>query len=393
MTLPARIASAVFIGTVIFGAPSHGVVPVSAEGEQMPMFVWDPTWPKAPLLNNWTLGHVTGVAVDAKDHVWILQRPFSISHDMEDGLEHNPPTASCCRMAPRIIEFDQAGNLGSTWGGPEEKTPWPIISPDKFHVRRDALDNSSGEHSLYIDHTGHFWISIRPPNVLKFTNAGKLVLTIGGVDPGKGSNDTTGLGGPAGIFVDAKANELYIADGYQNRRVIVFDANTGAYKRHWGAYGKPPDDSTKEKGCLPGKVPSQFSTPHAVRLSNDGFVYVSDRFNCRIQVFKPDGTYIKETFFELASIQGSAWDVGFSPDKDQRFLYALDGGNKKVWILRRNDLKVLGSLGCGGHQGGCFYAPHTIAVDSKGNIYIGEVQEGKRVQRFLYKGLGPTQVR
>ena len=218
-------------------------------------------------------------------------------------------------------------------------------------------------------------------------------MTVGKVGKGKGSNDTTALGKPAGIVVDPGTNEAFIADGYTNRRVIVFDATTGAYKRHWGAYGKPPDDSVKERGCVAGgPPPTQFNTPHAVRLSRDGLLYVSDRGNCRIQVFKTDGTYVNEVFVGL-SPQGSAFDVAFSPDRDQRFLYSLDGRNKKVWILRRSDLRVLGSFGCPGHFGGCFYVPHNMAVDTKGNIYVADVQEAKRVQRFLYKGLGPAETR
>ena len=366
----------------------------AAAADQMPVFVWDPTWPRMPLPNSWTFGNVSGVTVDSRDRIWILQRPFSIAHGAEDGLEHNPPTASCCRMAPPVVEFDQVGNAGASWGGPGEGYAWPEHAVADMHSPHNAMEDWSGEHGVYADHTDHFWITNNAPkgsdaHVLKFTRSGRYVMTVGKVGKGKGSNDTTALGKPAGIVVDPRTNEVFIADGYTNRRIIVFDAATGAYKRHWGAYGKVPDDAVKEAGCVPGAKPSQFSTPHAVRLSRDGLVYVSDRANCRIQVFKTDGTYMSEVFLGLA-LGGSAFDVALSPDNDQRFLYSLDGRNKKVWIIRRNDLKVLGNFGCSGHFGGCFYVPHNMAVDSKGNLYVADVQEGKRVQRFLYKGLGPA---
>jgi hypothetical protein len=370
----------------------------SAKADQMPIFVFDPTWPKMPLPNEWTLGNVSGVSVDGKDHIWILQRPFSITHGAEDGLEHNPPTASCCRMAPPVIEFDQAGNVGHAWGGPGEGYAWPQHSVADMHKPHDPGEDWSGEHGVYADYKDRFWISNNAPkgsdgHVLVFNREGKYLMTVGTVGTGKGSNDTTTLGKPAGIVVDPKANEVYVADGYKNRRVIVFDADTGVYKRHWGAYGKPPDDAVgaKERGCNPnGPMPTQFNTSHAVRLSNDDLVYVADRGNCRVQVFKKDGMFVTEAMINPVP-QGNVFDIGFSADKEQRFLYVLDGRSKKVWILRRNDLKLLGGFGCGGHFPGCFYVPHNMAVDSKGNIYVADVQEGKRVQRFLYKGLGPGQ--
>lgn len=374
--------------------PHRGATSLNAQADQMPVFVWDPTWPKTPLPSQWTLGNVSGVTVDPQDHIWILHRPFSITHGSEDGLEHDPPTASCCRMAPPVIEFDQAGKVGRSWGGPGEGYTWPEHAVADMHKPHSPNDDWSGEHGVYADHAGNFWITNNAPkgsdaHVLKFTASGKHLLTVGKVGKGAGSNDTTALGKPAGIIVDPQTNEVFIADGYQNRRVIVFDATTGAYKRHWGAYGNRPDDSTKEPGCVPGGKPSQFNTAHAVRLSVDRLVYVSDRGNCRIQVFKTDGTYVNEVYLGLAP-GGSAFDVAFSADKEQRFLYSLDGRNRKVWIVRRSDLKVLGSFGCAGHFGGCFYVPHNMAVDSKGNLYVVDVQEGKRVQRFLYKGLGPA---
>lgn len=363
--------------------------------DQMPIFAFDPTWPKMPLPNQWVLGNVSAVSVDAKDHIWILQRPFSVSWNSENGLEHTPPVAMCCRKAPPVIEFDQAGNVGASWGGPGEGYQWPEHNvPDMSKPHMPELD-WSGEHGVYIDYKDHYWITNNGPkndgHVLKFTREGKFLMNVGKIGSGQGSNDTEYLGKPAGIVVDSKTDEVFIADGYKNRRVIVFDADTGAYKRHWGAYGKPPDDTVKTQGCVANvPPPQQFSTVHAVQLSNDGLVYVSDRANCRIQVFKKDGTYVNEVFVPLAT-QGASFATALSADKDQRFIYSLDGWNKKVWILRRNDLKLLGSFGCPGHFAGCFYVPHGIAVDSKGNIYVADIQQGNRVQRFLYKGLGPAE--
>ena len=400
------IAGAALMAVIGCGAPTSGEAEVSpadspaeAPGAQsdgeIPIFTYDPTWPRMPLPEQWTLGNVTGVTVDSEDHVWILQRPYSITHGSEDGLEHDPPLASCCRMAPPVIEFDQAGNVGRAWGGPGEGYAWPEHTVEDMHEPHAPQQDWSGEHGVHTDHTGHLWISNSAPkgsaaHVLKFSRDGQHVLTIGKVGQGEGSNDTTALGKPAGIAVNPNTNEVFIADGYANRRVIVFDADSGAYKRHWGAYGEPPDDSVTERGCLPdAPPPSQFNTPHAIRISADELVYVADRGNCRVQVFQTDGTYVDEVLVGLAP-RGSAFDVEFSADAEQRFLYVLDGRNKKVWMLRRSDLEVLGSFGCPGHFAGCFYVPHNMAVDSQGNLYVVDVQEGKRVQRFLFEGLGPA---
>lgn len=396
----AVVGGALAVLSVLGGATvSPGVEARGAQaGSQMPIFTWDPTWPQMPLPMQWTLGNVTGVTVDPDDHVWILQRPFSIAHGSEDGLEHDPPTASCCRMAPPVIEFDQAGNVGRSWGGPGAGYSWPEHAVEDMHERHDAIRDWSGEHGVHADDSGHLWISNNAPkgsdaHVLKFDRDGRHVLTVGTVGKSEGSHDTTALGKPAGIAVNPRTNEVFIADGYANRRVIVFDANSGAYKRHWGAYGRPPDDTVTEPGCVPdAPPPSQFRIPHAIRISADDRVYVGDRGNCRVQVFRTDGTYLDEVLVGLVP-NGSVFDVEFSADAEQRFLYVLDGRNKKVWILRRADLEVLGSFGCGGHFGGCFYVPHTMAVDSAGNLYVGDVQEGKRVQRFRFEGLGPAEGR
>ncbi len=371
-------------------------VRVAAQGDKMPIFEYDPTWPKLPLPNKWALGNVTGVDVDSDGHIWIIHRPHTLLHNYEDGLEHNPPTAECCRMAPPVLEFDATGRLLRHWGGPGEGFTWPEHSGDMHKPGPNLAGAWNGEHTVYVDHKGNVWIGNNAGagsdgHILKFTRDGKYLLTVGTVGKGKGSNDTTTLGKPTGVAVWPATNEVFVADGYTNRRVIVFDADTGAYKRHWGAYGKPPDDTVKERFVAGGPPPKQFNTPHGLAISNDGLVYVTDRGNCRIQVFKIDGTYVNEVFVGTKSPQGSAFDASFSADKGQQFLYMLDGRSEKVWILRRSDLKLLGSFGEGGHFPGGMTTAHNMTTDAKGNIYVTESGEGKRVQRFLYKGLGPAQ--
>jgi DNA-binding beta-propeller fold protein YncE len=355
---------------------------------QAPQYEVDPQWPK-PLPNRWILGAVVGVAVDAREHVWITHRPSTLQPN---------ETRSIWRAAPPVLEFDPSGALVSSWGGPGEGYEWPDY-----------------EHGIHVDDTNHVWISgggEKDAHMLKFTREGKFVLQIGRKGQGKGSNDTQNLGGAAHMTVDREANEIYVADGYVNHRVIVFDATTGAYKRHWGAYGKPPDDTffTKAGERLPGPFsgavqnenkPSQYNPDgppapqfrivHAVRISRDGLVYVCDRTNNRIQVFRKDGTFVREGVVARQTLgSGSMWDIAFSTDDAQTFLIVPDGTNQQIWILRRETLEVVGAFGRAGHWAGQFYGAHNIASDRQGNIYITETYEGKRVQKFLYKGLGPA---
>ena len=355
---------------------------MAQNGSRLPSFKVDPFWPKA-LPNHWLVGAVAGVAVDSKDHVWIIHRPST--------LQPNEIRASQ-RGAPPVLEFDAVGNLVSSWGGPGTGYEWPEL-----------------EHGIYVDSKNNVWIAgagAKDHQILKFTRDGKFLMQIGHSGKNRGSNDTENVGGPACMIVDEDAHELYVADGYINHRVIVFDADTGAYKRHWGAYGRKPDDAyfsnagERLPGPFSGAVqhedrpsqydpsgppPPQFRVVHAVRISNDGFVYVCDRTNDRIQVFKKDGTFIKEVFIAKETLgSGSAWDIAFSPDRAQTFLIVPDGTNQVVRILRRDSLQIVGEFGSGGHWAGQFYGAHNIASDSKGNLFITETYEGKRVQKFLY---------
>ncbi|MCC6392061.1 MAG: hypothetical protein IT167_15785, partial [Bryobacterales bacterium] len=234
--------------------------------------------------------------------------------------------------------------------------------------------------------------SVHDSMVLKFTQSGKFLMQIGKPNMSKGSNDLENLRLPAKTLVDAKTNELYVADGYGNRRVIVFDADTGKYKRHWGAYGHKPDD-TQLPPYNPNDPPAQqFRTPvHCVDLAKDGLLYVCDRTNDRIQVFRTDGKFVKETFIEKNTLgDGSVFDIALSKDPQQKYLYVADGSNMKVHVLDRQTLTELTSFGDGGRQPGQFYAVHSIATDSKGNIFTTETYHGQRVQKFVYKGIAPV---
>ncbi len=330
-------------------------------------FQVDPFWPK-PLPNNWILGQAASVATDSNDHVWVLQRPRSLTED-EKGATLNPPRNKCCAPAPSVMEFDADGNFIQGWGSPDTK-PWV-----------------TNEHGIHVDRKGFVWIAGNAETdsaIFKYTKDGKPVLTIGKLGPTGGSNDKTLFGRPADIQVDETANEVYIADGYGNRRVIVVDSETGAYKRHWGAYGKTPSDDKTPKYDPASPVSQQFANPvHCAKVSRDGLVYVCDRTNNRIQVFKKDGTFVTEWFYDKSTLGGGAvWDLNFWPDANQTWLFNIDGENNLLRILRRSDGAVVGGFGRPGRYAGHFHYVHSIAVDSKGNIYTGEVDNGKRVQKF-----------
>ena len=285
-----------------------------------------------------------------------------------------------------MIEFDYEGNLAQAWGGPSDEYEWPTPGP---RGPDPALGGSPfGECALHVDDMDNVWIGADGPGdsqMLKFSRFGKIHLQIGRHGQSGGSVDAANLNGASGFAVDAEADEVLVADGLRNRRVVVFDAYTGAYKRHWGTYGNEPDDSVPF-AYDPGVRNQQFEDVHCVALSRDGLVYVCDRSNNRIQVFERDGTFVKEGLVWPETLKGTAFGIAFSADPEQRFAYVVDGQNEKVWILVRDSMEVVGSFGAGGHWGGAFTTAHSIATDSKGNIYVGETWEGKRVQRFLYGG-------
>ncbi len=338
-----------------------------AVAQTVPKFTVDPAWPK-PLPNNWLLGQVAHVAVDSNDHVWLLQRPKSLTDD-EKGATLKPPRNQCCAPAPSVMELDADGNFIQGWGFPDTK-PWV-----------------ANEHGIWVDRSGSVWIAGNANDdsaIYKFTRDGKHLLTIGVAGPTGGSNDTTKLGRPATLTVDEDARELIVADGYGNRRVIVFDSQTGAFKRYWGAYGNKPNDDKQPPYSPDAPVSQQFANPvHCATPSRDGHLYVCDRTNNRIQVFRKDGTYVTEWFYDKATLgAGSTWGLATWPDANQTFLLNNDGENNIVRILRRSDGQVVGSFGRSGRQAGHFHWVHGLAVDSKGNVYTGEVDTGKRVQKF-----------
>lgn len=338
----------------------------------VPRFEVDPFWPQMP--PQWILGQVAGITVDAQDHVWLIQRPWSLNSDEKAGN----PEAVCCREAPPVMEFDASGRYIQGWGGEDAGYEWP-----------------KDEHGIFVDHKSNVWLSSaggprlreRTENmILKFTRDGKFLLQVGKRGQSKGSLDTANFNNAAEIFVYAKTNEVFVADGYVNRRVIVLDADTGAFKRMWGAYGKPPDDSVPNRRQDEGPGSPQFNTVHGIRVSDDGIVYVADRLNNRVQLFDIDGTFKQEFFIERKTrLLGTAFSIAFSPDRQQQFLYVADAGNGKIHIFDRKTLRELSSVGRIGHYAGQFVFLHNVAVDSKGNLYTAEVGTGRRAQKFLLR--------
>jgi DNA-binding beta-propeller fold protein YncE len=351
-------------------------------------FTVDPSWPK-PLPYRWELGQVAGVAVDRHDNIWIIQRPRTLTPD-EAGAGAIPPRSECCLPAPSVMKFDQAGNFLLAWGGPAD----PGFMTERCTPAK-GCEWPTNEHGIFVDHNDNVWIGGNGTGnhqVLKFSADGTFLLQVGKAGTTGGSNATTGglggtplLGQPADIEVDPTNNEAYIADGYQNKRVLVVDGNTGKYIRHWGAYGGTPSDADPGP-YVAGQSPArQFRNPvHCVRITKDNLVYVCDRVNNRIQVFQKNGTYIKEFFVATNTLgNGSVWDVDVSPDAQQSRIYNPDGENNKVWILDRQSGGILSTFGRHGRYAGQFHWVHNLAVDSKGNIYTAEVDTGKRAQKFL----------
>jgi hypothetical protein len=349
-----------------------------------PRFEVDPMWPK-PLPNKWVMGNVIGVGVDARDHVFIVHRADTpIATEL--AAAQNPPTGECCIAAPPVIEFDPAGNVVAAWGGPpaDKSYVWP-----------------TSNHGIAVDDKGNIWIGGNgggnaetgqgpDSHILKFTHDGKYLATIG--LPGQPTNSSRldHFGRVAKVSFDFKAQEAYAADGYANHRVAVLDMATGKVKRIWGAYGNVPNDSAF--GNYNPNVPliTQFRTPvHCAEPSNDGHVYVCDRPNDRIQVFTKDGKFVKEKQIAPRTLgDGSIWDIAFSKDAAQKYMFVADGKNERMYVLDRVSLDVLTSFGEGGRQPGQWFAVHSIVTDSKGNLITTETYEGKRIQKFTYKGVG-----
>ncbi len=356
-----------------------------AAAGQVPMYEPDPLF-FSVLPNQWVSGQVGGLAVDSRDNIWVFHRPATIP-DGEKAAALDPPQAECCYPAPPVLQFDANGQFVQGWGGPGEGFEW-----------------FANEHGIFVDHEDNVWLSGSAGSdnhILKFTSSGDFLLQIGRSGMNAGSNDTENVGGPAGLFVYEPTNELFVADGYGNRRVIVFDAATGAYRRHWGGYGNRPDDDVElpsraeyiEQLAAGEPPPQQFNTPvHAVYVTRDGLVYVADRGHLRLQVFELDGTFIRENFIKPNTLHsvGTVHAFGTSPDPEQRLLYVVDGANKWVYVLERETLETVHQIGgYAGHNAREFFHAHSFAMDSRGNVFIGEVNDGQRYYRYRFLGMRP----
>ena len=350
---------------VLWAATGSSQVPAPSRSRPAPACRVEPGWPQVP--DRWIFGAMAGIATDSRDNVWVLHRGGSVTMKK-----------ACCGPAPAVMQFDSSGRFLQKWDGPGDGYQWPL---------------SNDEHGIFVDHRDNVWIAGRGANgttenqILKFDSRGKFLLQIGRRGSGSGSNDTANLGQPADMAVYPPTNELFVADGYGNRRIIVFDADTGAYKRHWGAYGNRPDDAAARTTSTQGPGDPQFNQVHHVRISNDGLVYVADRLNRRIQVFRIDGSFVKEAFIRRTSAEsaGTVSSLAFSAGADQRYLYVADQAEDVILILDRSTLTELASCGRLGRQAGEFVSPHNIATDSKGNLYVAEDLGGARLQKFTFK--------
>ena len=407
------VGLAVAAGVVAIGLSLVQYGEAQANREEGPRFKVDASWPKA-LPNKWLIGQVPGIAVDKHDNIWIVQRPRTLTSDERGASAFEPGVpatvldgaarpqgaiSDCCLSAPSVMQFDPKGNLLRAWGGPAD----PIN-----RCPEPACQWPNTEHGIYVDDDMNVWLGGQAGGaVLKFSADGQFLLQIGLRQPpvrdnnktNGGINGTPLLAQPADMEGDSKANELYIADGYTNNRVIVVDATTGLYKRHWGAYGQNPVSNVAPPAYIKNQAPSpNFANPvHAIKVTNDGLVYVADRVNNRIQVFDkkkvgapcvPAGPgtcgFIREFFLDRDTLgPGAAWDIDTSPDKHQKYLYNADGSNNYIATLERKTGVILGSFGRNGRSAGQFHWIHNMATDSRGNIYTAEVDTGKRAQKFV----------
>jgi DNA-binding beta-propeller fold protein YncE len=337
-----------------------------AQVRTLPTFEVDPAWPKVPA--QWKLGDPSSFAIDAQDNVWLLHRPRTLSG------------ADAAKAAPPVLVFDPSGSFIKGWGGDGQGYEWP-----------------QREHGIHIDARGFVWIggnncptnglaNLKPvadDQLLKLTQEGKLVLQIGKSNQSRGNADTMNVHRAADVWFHAPANEIFVADGYGNHRVIVFDADSGAFKRMWGAFGERPIDDDHCEVVTPKEVtdpgPRNFSIVHALRVARDGTVYVADRENRRVQVFTADGTFVRQL---VKTDTPFARNLALSPDRDQQFLYVGNGDD--IAIVDRTSMTLAGTIKPAGLRGG----GHQIATDSRGNLYVAQTTMG--LQKLTFNGMSPT---
>lgn len=372
----------------------------------VPVYKVDPSWPK-PLPNKWLMQGVPVMVTDKDDHIWVLNRPRDINPD-ESGAATTPPRTDCCIAAPAVLEFDTEGNVLKAWGGPGHHPDWPAAGI--------ARPGPGAEHTIVADREGNVWISGtgRGSGIQKFTSDGKFLWDFGHrgpkavpgqqSEPLKENNQETGIF-PNGIFffnLDEDAQEIYIVD---QKRVLVYGYD-GAFKRGWGGHGMPlseiDNNPTPPYDWKAGPPPDQkqFAPAlHCVHISVDGLVYICERGSNRIQVFTKEGKFVSSFFVHPSTpargqecggpgsttfgMCGTIYNLTFSHDPEQKYILIADGTNNKVWIHNRKDGAVAGSIGDNGRMAGQFHWIDAIAMDSLGNLYTGEVDTGKRVQKFV----------
>lgn len=339
--------------SAIVAAPAANLAALTATKFQV-----DPLWPK-PLPDHWVTGEVGGTCVDAQDDVFIVTRG-----------NLTPDEQRIATVAPPIIEFNPEGKVINSWG--------------------DRKVTPNGMHSCFIDYQGNVWVAGNHDGIVqKYShNGSKLLLQIGtkgkfdtsdGTENGAAMNSShTLLNRPSSVFVDPSDGDIYISDGYGNRRVVVFDKD-GHYLRQWGRQGTVEQAEAGVGGVF-------LAIVHCVVIGNDGLVYVCDRMGDRIQVFDKMGNFKRNIWVQRGSAKrtviGSAWWLAFSRDPGQTLMYVVDGGDEVLWTIDHATGKALSGFGRPGHQAGEFSFEHTVAVDSKGNLFIGETINGRRVQKF-----------
>ncbi len=370
----------------MFGAPSPAV-----EASGAPMFRVDPFWPKV-LPNRWSMQQVTGLWVNPKDdHIWFLNRGFAADGD-EIGGDGNPPRIDCCVRGPEVIELDQAGNVVSSFGGPGFHPLWPT-----------ALQ------TIIVDREGNVWVSgtAAQDSILKFSHDGsKLLWDFGHRPPKEGfreTNQQTDMMVSKGRFnLDEDAREIYIINA---KRVLVYDMDNGAFKRGWGGHGMPLSDVSNDPippykwtGAPPPEEKNFVPDLHFVEFDRDGLVYIGERGQNRISIYTKQGRWVKDYSVspntpargpECGGLQntkappcGTTYKMVFSKDAQQKYMYVADGTNNRVWILERETGKTVSSFGGNGKYAGQLHWVNAIGTDSKGNIYTGEVEQAKRIQKF-----------